>query len=248
MRRTWKQPGETRLFTYDFSELLAGRTIANVLGAPLSVARTGLTTLNVVGVPIQTDNEIQVEWGGGTDGVTYLTTVKVRDSQGQDHEMEGEIVVADVQFVLPTGVVTPYITGEEYADRFGFEETVRLTDQDRKGVIDVARLKAALADATEYADGFMAVRYPLPFAPAPTMLKGIVAALAREKLHSQRPLPQVTAEADRARATLEKINAGKISLVAETGAVVEPASAATYPLWGGTKEGEVFNSETLADF
>jgi phage gp36-like protein len=246
VNRTWKQPNESRLFTYDFTDQLLGRAIQNVLATD-SVARSGGTTLTLVGSANTVGPVVQVEWDGGAEGVTYLTTVRVQDSQGQEHELEGEIVVGDVQFTLPPGVASLYLTGEEYIDRYGFEETVRLTDQDRKGIVDKARLQAAISDAQELVDSYLGVRYALPISPVPTVVKSIVARLAREKLFAQRPLPQVTAEADRARSELKDLSAGRASLAISTGEIVDvaPTSMAAH---GGIRDANIFNACKLADF
>ena len=239
----WKQPGESKLFTYDFEPLLLGRTIATVLSVG-NVARDGSTPVLVQEGATQTfPTLIQVEWSGGTDGKSYITTVKVRDSQGQDHELDGEILVADVSATVPVGIASTYLTGEEYVNRFGVEETVRLTDQDRKGVVDKARLEAALKDATDTVEAYLGVRYDLPLTPVPPLVKGLVAALAREKLHAQRPTVQVTAEADRARTMLRDLSAGRMTLADATGEELE-GSGGGVAMWASV-DAAVFNAETL---
>lgn len=247
MRRVWKQPSEARWFTYDFAELLAGRTIASVTSA-VSKGRNDVThLLTQVGAPIVGATSVQVEWSGGIDGETYVTTIKVLDSQNEDQEMEGEILVAEVEFVLPKNLASAYLTGEEYVNRYGFEETVRLTDEDRKGTIDGARLQAAIDDATDTATSYLGVRYTLPLTPVPPLVKGLVAALAREKLHGQRPLPQVTAEADRARSQLRDLSAGRMALPDVTG-VELPTGTIGLALIGGDNFGTIFNADTLDRF
>jgi phage gp36-like protein len=247
-RRAWMQPDEQRLFTYDFTDLLQGRTITSMVGTPSSVARVGATTLTIDGTPLVTPTAVQVEWKSGTVGNTYLTTVKVMDSQGQEHELEGEIIIADVGFTLPDGSVTSdYLTGEDYVDRFGYEETVRLTDEDRTGVINLAKLQAAISDAVEIVNAYLGVRYTLPMVPVPTLVKGLVAALAREKLHTLRPTAQVTLEGDRARSQLKDISAGRMALPAPDGSLPDLPTGGLAS-HGGCKDGEVFNACKLARY
>jgi phage gp36-like protein len=242
----WKQPNESKLFTYDFAPVLNGRTISSVLGVTV-VARDGTSALLVQDGPtLKFDSAVQIEWSGGVDGVSYVTTVRVRDSQGEDHEQDGEILVAEVQFTVPVGIVSTYLTAEEYVARFGEEETVRLTDKDRKQVVDKATLLAALKDATDLVESYLGVRYTLPLSPVPPLVKGLVAALAREKLHSQRPTPQVTAEADRARSMLKDLSAGRMTLPDATGEVLV-TSGNDLASWGSF-DAVVFNSDTLARF
>lgn len=239
----WKQPGESKLFTYEFIDLLLGRTIAQVLTVT-SIPRDGASNLTQEGPALVAGTVVQVEWSGGDNEMSYLTTVKIRDSQGQDHEVDGEILVKEVQFTVEPSIASTYLTGDEYVARFGEEETVRLTDQDRKQIVDKKRLEAALTDATDTAESYLGVRYPLPLTPVPPIVKGIVAALAREKLHSQRPTPQVTAEGDRARTMLRDLSAGRMTLPDATGAVLEETTDFGLALWGSA-DAIVFNSETL---
>jgi phage gp36-like protein len=247
MRRTWKQPGEARWFTYDFTELLAGRTIQSFTTATSAGRDDPTDQLTQVGAPIVSDAVVQIEWGGGLDGETYATTVKVRDSQNEDQELEGEILVAEVEFVLPQNISSAYLTGEQYVARFGFEETVRVTDQDRKGTIDGTRLQAAIDDATELVTSYLGVRYTLPLNPVPPLVRGMVADLARERLHAQRPMPAITQAADRARTQLRDLSAGRMALPDQTGAEAEMATAG-WARSGGVIEGTVFNLDTLDRF
>lgn len=242
----WKQPAESKLFTYDFAPLLLSRTISSVLSVS-NVARDGSTPVLVQDGPTAAfPQSVQVEWSGGVDGVSYITTVKVRDSQGEDHELDGEILVAAISATVPPGITSTYLTGDEYVQRFGVEETVRLTDQDRKGVVDKARLTAALKDATDTVEAYLGVRYDLPLTPVPPLVKGLVAALAREKLHAQRPTAQVTAEGDRARSMLRDLSAGRMTLADSTGAELDGGGAGVAK-WA-TVDAAVFNAETLDRF
>jgi phage gp36-like protein len=246
MNRAWKQPSEERVFPYDFSELLGAETIAEIISA-VSVARTGVTTL-VKDAEAFTATSAQIKWSGGTDGITYATTVKVRDTAGQEHEIDADILVVNTSFVLPVGITSTYVSGEEYVARFGFEETVRITDEQRKGTIDGEALMAALADASQYADSYLAGRYTLPLAtPVPEVLKKVVADLAREALHKTRPTPSVTANADRARSALKDLSAGRAVLLLEAGEVVESAATAG-PQWSVSDDATVFNSEKMARY
>jgi phage gp36-like protein len=102
----------------------------------------------------------------------------------------------------------PYLTINEYVDRFGEAETVRVTDESRTGSRDDEKVETAITDATNFADSYLGTRYTVPIADPPEILKGIVAALAREQLHRTRPTPAVTENADRARAQLKDLSRG----------------------------------------
>lgn len=246
--RVWKQPSDKRVFTYDFASFLGGATIAVILSAT-SESRTGSPATALVKESEATsDTAAQIGWSGGVDGVEYRTTVRVRDTANNEHELDGSIFVSDTKFVLPLGVTSTYLTGEEYVDRFGYEETVRLTDETRSGTIDGPAIMAALADASQLADSYVAVRYNLPLPiPVPEVLKQVVADLARERLHKTKPTPMVTANADRARSTLRDIAGGRATLVLDTGAEVE-SPPETLPQWAQNDDATVFNSDKLAGF
>jgi len=140
----------------------------------------------------------------------------------------------------------PYLTQVDYLDRFGEAETIRLTDESKAGVVDEDKLATAISDAEELVDGYLAGRYPIPLASAPGNIKGIVADLARERLHKARPLPAVTEAADRARSLLRDISAGRMVLLVDQ----EPADplASGFAQSAPTQLGYVFNADKLSRF
>lgn len=249
VERAWKQPAEARLYSYDFAPLLEGQTISSIFSTA-SEGRSDNTRTLTNDSQNYSSTVAQVKWSGGVDGETYRTTVVVLDALGQKHELEGEIIVFDRTFILPTGIAEPYLDAEAYVDRFGYDETVRITDEGSKGVIDKASLQAALSDAQQFADGYLATRYTLPIAtPAPVMLQQIVADLARERLHTTRPTPQVTANADRARSLLKDLSAGRAVLPTATGELVDAAiPLGSSPIWGNSYGASVFNPDKLDRF
>lgn len=245
--RTWKQPGDSRLFTYDFTALLAGRTISSVVSID-NVARTGATQLTQEGLELVSTDAVQVEWSGGENGISYATTVKVQDSQGEEHELDGEILVAEITFTLPPGITSPYLAAEDYVARFGFEETVRITDEDRKGAVDGDKLQAALNDATDLANSYIGVRFDLPLATVPPVVVGIVADIAREKLYGLRVPQPVKDAADRARTMLKDIGAGRMALPDQDGIAVPETASGTALTSDSPHEGRVFNYDSMCGF
>lgn len=205
-----KQPGEKLIFSYDFTDKIGAATIASI-NSVTNAARSGGTTLTKDAQAIA-GSAVNVTWSGGTDAATYITTVKVTDSAGLIHEVDGEIVVADLSFALPVGITSTYLTGEEYVARFGIDETVRLTDQVSSDTVGEA-LGKALVSAASRIEGYIRSRYELPLASAPEVLKDIAADLARERLFTLHPTEEVTARADRARKDLKDIAAGTLLLV-----------------------------------
>jgi phage gp36-like protein len=215
-----KQPGERLVFRYDFADKLDGRVIASIVSI-VSQPRGAGANMTYDGEG-HTDTAVACEWIGGADGETYLTTVVVEDDSGQNHEIDGEIAVVDLKFTVPLGITSTYLTAEEYIARFGLDETVRLTDQAGTGTVGEA-LGKALTSAASRIEASLRTRYTLPLAEAPELLKDIAADLARERLHTLYPTPEVTARADRARADLKDIAAGKLELVVDAEAVEEDA-------------------------
>ena len=106
----------------------------------------------------------------------------------------------------------PYLTQTEYISRYGNAETIRITDETRSGEVDSAKLATAIADASDIIDAYLGSRYLLPLTSVPTLVKHANAALAREILHTSRPLDTVTAEAERVRRQLELIAKGTLTL------------------------------------
>ena len=61
-----------------------------------------------------------------------------------------------------------YCTQQDMIDRFGSEDLIQLTDRNALGVIDATVLSAAIDDATDTMDTYIATRYTLPLAVVPT--------------------------------------------------------------------------------
>ena len=225
MARSFKNPEEKLTFEYDFSDTLGDATIASInVGTPKAEARGAGALITQDGAAVPTAKAVTVRWAGGVTGEEYLTTVTVTDSAGDVHTRTGEIIVTAAGFAIPEGVASRYLTGEEYAARYGTAETVRLTDETRSGIADSTKLEAAIGDASDMADAYIGSRYTVPLLAAPRLVKSIVAALTREALHKTRPTEEVKAAADRARTQLRDIAAGRMTLPIEGGGVVSSAT------------------------
>lgn len=106
--------------------------------------------------------------------------------------------------------------------RFGREELVQLTDRATPpaGRVDEAVAAQALADAAAVIDFHLGAREALPLADPPPVLGYFEAVLAREALHRDRPTDEVTAAAERVRATLLRLARGEIALSQATQAAL----------------------------
>lgn len=81
-----------------------------------------------------------------------------------------------------------YATQSDLEERFGTQELIELTDRTNRPAttIDVSVVTAAIADAEELANSYLAKIYQLPLAPAPSVLTRIVCEIARYFLHGRR--------------------------------------------------------------
>ncbi len=213
-----KRPGEVASFEYEFADQLGAATIVGIaVGTPVAIARDGGALITVVPAPTLGAQSVTVKWAGGVAGESYLTTVRVTDTNGDTHERTGEIIVVAADFALPKGIASRYLTGEEFVQRYGTAEAIRLTDEVRSGNVDSGKLEAAIGDATDEADAYIGTRYAIPLISPPRVVKSIVAVLAREKLHKTRPTPEVKDAADRARLQLRDISAKRMTLAIDGG-------------------------------
>lgn len=238
-----KQPGEIFPFNYDFRAQLAGAEIANV--AEVFNDKRGGGAALVNNGQAYAAGFVTIYWGGGEDGGTYLTTVRINDTAGALHELDGEVLVKEIGFQVPE-LETTYLSADEYIARTTREETVRLTDEGRTGTVDAVKLLAALRDATEETEAYLRGRYVLPLASPPLLIKNIVAALARENLMRTRPVQAATDAAARARTQLRDLAAGRMELFLEEGEPEETGAALA--AWGPSADARVFNAEKLDRF
>lgn len=84
----FKQPGEERLVTFDYTtKLLAGDSIASVVALdPAGLTASGTS---IVGATVT------VLISGGTDGVSYRVSCRVATAQGETLELDVDMEVVD---------------------------------------------------------------------------------------------------------------------------------------------------------
>lgn len=168
---------------------------------------------------------------GGADGERYLITVRAELADGQIEEQELDLAIVDGAWAMPDGGA-PYLSIADFVARFGFDETVRMTDGEGAGRIDRDLLVNALADAQAVADAYLSVRYAVPLASVPPIVAMAVADLARARLYP-RGAPEGIADAAKlAEQRLKSIQTGAMSLglpVADTPAVAEEAPIVFMP-------------------
>jgi len=239
-----KQPAEVLTYDAPFGGIPAGAAIATISSIVIlprgKVAETVALTYSNQQFSGTT---AQFTLSGGTDGEEYLITITVTDSVGESHEGDVEIRVEDFTWSVPDGLPGLYLTPAEYITRFGYGETLLLSDTHDVGRIDKDRLGARLQEATALVDAYAAKRYQVPLSPVPEVVKGIVADIARFLLHGENVPDVVAARQKQAIARLKDISDGNMVI-----AVPEVASGTG----SGTPEfiapARVFDPNSLKDF
>lgn len=116
-----------------------------------------------------------------------------------------------------------YATQTDLEERFSASELSDVADRDRDGIVDAAVVDAALADASELIDGFLAGRYALPLASVPGLVKGWCCDIARKRLHKDSPPEEVAKNYEDAMRQLRDVAVGRLTLQI---AGIAPAGAA----------------------
>lgn len=101
----------------------------------------------------------------------------------------------------------------------------------------IERMQNALADATEFVNGFVSDRYSVPLSPLPQMIVRITCSIARFYLWGDEAVKDSVMERDykQAEKTLQSIRSGQITI----GSNAAPAPAAD------SQGGEVFGPERI---
>ena len=122
----------------------------------------------------------------------------------------------------------PYATQQMLTDRVGEPMLILLTDRAAVplGVIDVATLARAQADADAMVDGYLAGRYALPLTTVPALVADIDQAVTLWKLHTSDPEAKIKADYDDALKRLKDIAQGVIRLTDVAG-LEAPSSGAS---------------------
>ncbi|MEN2980265.1 DUF1320 domain-containing protein [Tistrella bauzanensis] len=119
-----------------------------------------------------------------------------------------------------------YATLDDLIARAG-DEIRQLADRDRDGTPDPEVISAALTDAAQTIDAYLAVRYVVPLAvPPPAMVQGWATSIARYRLHRNGPPDHVVADYKDALRQLADASAGRLLLTGVDG-VSAPVSDAT---------------------
>lgn len=215
MKLIVKQPAEISRLPMEFG---GAATIDALIGVDVAVRGlvAGALPLTAEGQLFAGALTLVVE--GGSDGERYLVTVTVDDALGSRVEEEVEVAVLDLAWAMPDGGA-PMLTIAEFVERFGLDESVRMTDERGDGRIGKDLLVGALTAAQAIVTAPLAARYDLPFADVPQIVKVWIGDIARGRLYPNGAPDGVDAAVKAAMRALERIEDGKSSL----GPGVQPA-------------------------
>lgn len=138
-----------------------------------------------------------------------------------------------------------YCTQADLETRYGADEVLQLADRDGDGVADTGVIEAAIADAGNEIDGYLAGVASLPLASVPPLLARLACDLARFGLWRDGASERVRQGAQDARAALADIARGRIRLPDADGAQPTASGAATLRVTARTR---VFSDDALAGY
>ncbi|SMH42479.1 gp436 family protein [Mesorhizobium australicum] len=115
-----------------------------------------------------------------------------------------------------------YSTQAQLVERYSEKMLIDISDRGETptGEIDAALIARAIADADALIDGYLKVRYALPLADVPDLVRDLSLAISIYKAHAHVAAEKITADYKDALKTLEQIARGLIQLDVEG---VEPA-------------------------
>lgn len=149
----------------------------------------------------------------------------------------------------------PYIDVPDYVRRFGARETIDLTNEmartpGQTAQYDEAKIDEALEDQSQTVDAYIGTRYTTPLENAPPIVRGWVAALAREQLatNTGRVSEAIRLAADRARADLRDLSARKLNLPIPEGEDAPAPVDGGAPMILGDRISPTFTNDVLNDF
>lgn len=105
-----------------------------------------------------------------------------------------------------------YATLTDLIERAGEAEIRQTADRDRDGVPDADAVEAALTDAGNLIDGYIAAKYSLPLPSTPEIVRTWAVSIARYVLHRNGAPEHVRLDYKDALAALKDVAAGKLAL------------------------------------
>ena len=138
-----------------------------------------------------------------------------------------------------------YCTRQDLVARIGEPLLVELSDLEREGVSNEARIAAAIADATAEIDSYARARYDVPLSPVPEVVRALAVDLVVYRLLAARGFDKASADeavVDKHKAAvawLQRLASGQVTLGVERPAKDQGATVVA--------PGRVFSRRTLED-
>lgn len=127
--------------------------------------------------------------------------------------------------------------------RAGVAEIYQIADRDRDQVPDQDVVDAALEGADNLVNGYIGVKYGLPLAAVPDLVRTWAISIARYILHRNGAPENVAQDYKDAIAALKDVAAGRIALPVASGGAALPAAAGGQVMSEGPAE--VFTADRL---
>lgn len=217
MKRIVKQPAEVLRLPMAFGGVATIDALVGVEVAARGIV-PGAAALVAAGVIFAGALTLELRAGGA--GEYYLVTVTVDDAGGARAQEEVEVAVLDLAWAMPDGGA-PMLTIAEFVQRFGLDETVRMTDERGDGRIGKDLLVGQLVAAQAIVEAALGARYTLPLDAVPEIVKVWIGDIARSRLYPGGAPEGIDAPARAAMRALERVEDGKASL---PGAAAAPPS------------------------
>jgi phage gp36-like protein len=135
-----------------------------------------------------------------------------------------------------------YATLTDLIERAGDAEVRQIADRDRDMMIDQDVVDAALVHADNLVNGYLAVKYDVPLAAVPDLVRTWAVSIARYILHRNGAPEHVSQDYKDAVAALKDVAAGRIALPVAAGA--EPLASAGGEVMASHPD-EVFTADRL---
>lgn len=141
-----------------------------------------------------------------------------------------------------------YATQQDLIDRYGADELIQLTDRTNlpATTIDATVVSAAIQDAENLADSYIAKKYKVPLVPVPEVLIPIICQISRYHLHGRRTEKDdpITRDYQGALLWLKDVANGTVQLEAEGTASGQSGGGAVQV----SAPGRIFSRDTLGGF
>lgn len=228
MKALFKQPSERLVVPVDFD---GNASVIQSFGATITPRGLVAQVTQLSVTEILTGNALTFQIFGGTDGECYLITVKAEVTGGERRETEFQVWVIDATWQMPDGGAA-MVTISEFVQRYGIDETVRMTDTRGDGRIDRDRIVTALVDAQALAEAHIGQRYALPLPTVPVLIKSFICDIARSRLYAGEAPEGIAGAAKSAIRSLERIQSGQMAIPGQTAATA-PSETPVLSAGGG---------------